>query len=150
MTNTIVARVRRVLSGGADRALIVAVDQAGLEYKIEAPLETVRNIREPGEHVLMLTWSLLALPPGPQPHVTAQPSSPAQSVGAPPTITSASTERPSPSIVDQQFMDLLGRLASTTTSDSASHTTQPGQGPPLRPEQQLAALLGIGASRPPS
>lgn len=149
MTTTILARVRRVMRGHSDRALVVAVDGAGLEHKIEVPLEAVRDVGDGAEHVLMLSWSLHALPAILQPQApvvspatsASEPMPGAPATAAPASATAAaSSARPSPSTVDQQFMALLSR----GTSAPAGPVTAPSETPTARPEQQLAALLGLG------
>ena len=44
MNTPIQARIRRVLRGHSERALVHAVDEASLEYKIEVPLEAVKDV----------------------------------------------------------------------------------------------------------
>jgi hypothetical protein len=154
MTTTILARVRRVMRGHSDRALIVAVNEAGLEQKIEVPLEAVRDVDNSGEHVLMLTWSLHTLPPVLRPQAPAtspatdppgEPRSSAPESSAP-TSTPATTgaPRPSPSAIDQQFMALMSRGVSPQPPASTTPTPSLGADPAPRPAEQLAALLGIG------
>lgn len=140
MTTSIIARVRRVLRGNSDRALVHAVDDVGHEYKIEIPLEAARDVREGGDNVLMLSWSLHVLPPAFQP--ATAPATPATTSAEP--ATAAATSRPSPSSVDQQFMDLMSR--GRTTSSAAPVTAPPvtaSQATDTRLEHELAARLGI-------
>lgn len=61
MNGTIVARVRRVLMGHSERTLVHAVDDDGLECKIEVPSDVVRDLVPGQEHTLMLSWSLQPL-----------------------------------------------------------------------------------------
>lgn len=152
MTTTILARVRRVMRGHSDRALIVAVSDAGLEQKIEVPLEAVRDVDNDSEHVLMLTWSLHALPPALRPQAPAtssatdppgEPRSSGPEIAAP-SIPDANSARPSPSAVDQQFMTLMSRGVSPQPPSSTTPTPSPGADPAPRLAEQLAARLGIG------
>lgn len=146
MKGSLLAHVRRVSTSPEGRALVHAVGDAGLEVKIEVPVEAVRGIS--GEHVLMLAWSLHPLPLAPQPpattEATGEPMAPAT---AGPAAPAADPARPSPSAVDQQFMALMSRAASSAAAPNAP-VTSPGEGPTARPEHPLAALLGIG--RPPT
>lgn len=141
MTTSIIARVRKVLRGNSDRALVHAVDDAGHEYKIEIPLEAVRELRDGGDNILMLSWSLHVLPPAFElatpavpPTTSAEPSTPAPA---------AATNRPSPSSVDQQFMELMTRGRSTPSTGGPA-TASPSTGSAT----ELAARLGISPGRP--
>jgi hypothetical protein len=67
MNGQTLAHVRRVLTGHSDRALIHAVDDAGHEYKLEVPAEAVRGLEADRGLVLMVSWSLLALPRAAEP-----------------------------------------------------------------------------------
>jgi len=91
MNGTVVARVRRILAGHSERTLVHAVDQAGLEYKLEVPSDALRDLRPGQEHTLTLSWAL-------QPVVSSKPA-------APP----AATPTPLPSAVDEEFMALMSR-----------------------------------------
>ncbi|MCY1004454.1 hypothetical protein OV079_02490 [Nannocystis pusilla] len=75
MTGHISAPVRRILKGHSDRAFIHAVDDAGLEYKIEVPLAAVQDVGPGQRHVLVLSWSLQQVP-AEVGAVNAQPSPP--------------------------------------------------------------------------
>jgi hypothetical protein len=144
MTTSIIARVRRVLRGNSDRALVHAVDDVGHEYKIEIPLEAVRDVREGADNILMLSWSLHVLAPAFEP--TTAPASPTTTSAEP--AAAAPTTRPSPSSVDQQFMDLMnrGRTTSSAAPATAPSTSTPVTASPStdpRLEHELAARLGI-------
>jgi hypothetical protein len=117
VTVSIAARVRRVLHGHSDRALVHAVDDAGLEYKIEVPHEAVRDVSPDRDHVLVLTWSLEA----------------AARAAAPVEPPSASTPSSSPSAVDQAFMELMAGSRSSTPDTASARDATKG----------LAELLGI-------
>lgn len=129
MTGPILARVRRVLIGHSERALVHAVDDAGLEYKIEVPAGAVQG--DGRELVLEITWSL---------HPAAETTTPTESQSIPVAPASAAI---SPNTVDQEFMALMARgrpdvpAAPTSTMENSTPTTAP--------INQLAALLGIQA-----
>jgi len=95
MNGTIVARVRRVLMGHSERTLVHAVDDDGLEYKIEVPSDVVRDIVPGQEHTLMLSWTLQPLASDTM----------FREVAAPP----ARALTPLPSAVDEEFMALMAR-----------------------------------------
>ena len=58
MNGTVNARVRRVVIGHSERALIHAVDGDNLEFKIEVPSEAVRGLVPGQELMLTLSWKL--------------------------------------------------------------------------------------------
>lgn len=152
MKGTLLAHVRRVSTSPEGRALVHAVGDAGLEVKIEVPVEAVRGVS--GDHVLMLAWSLHPLPLAPQPQAASTSPATTEATGEPmapatagPAAPAADPARPSPSAVDQQFMALMSRAASSAAAPTTP-ATSPGEGPTARPEHPLAALLGIG--RPPT
>lgn len=58
--NTIVARIRRVLTGHSPTALIHAVDENNHEQRFEVPVEQTRDAA-PGR-VLVIQWSVHGLP----------------------------------------------------------------------------------------
>ncbi|WP_143141475.1 hypothetical protein [Nannocystis exedens] len=114
--------MRRILRGHSGRALVHAVDDAGLEYKIEVPLEAVQGVDLEQDHVLVLTWSLQASP----------------SAATPPANPAPTPRRATPSDVDRAFMELMaGTRASTAVTAEVDPTSQ-ASGP-----QGLAELLGI-------
>ena len=55
MNGQTLAHVRRVLTGHSERALVHAVDDAGLEFKIEVRAEAVRGLGSERGHDLMIT-----------------------------------------------------------------------------------------------
>lgn len=128
MTGPILARVRRVLIGHSERALVHAVDDAGLEYKIEVPTEAVQG--DGRAHVLEITWSL---------RPAAETTTPTESQSIP--VAPASVAM-SPNAVDQEFMALMarGRLDVPAAPTAAMENTTT---PTTAPINQLAALLGI-------
>lgn len=126
MNGTVNARVRRVVIGHSERALIHAVDGGNLEYKIEVPSEAVRDVVSGQELMLTLSWTLQPLVPATTSPSTAAPPPPA------PT--------PLPSAVDEEFMALMARrrgsptVAVPTAGPSSPRTTE---------AEQLAQRLGI-------
>ncbi|SFF43832.1 hypothetical protein SAMN02745121_08859 [Nannocystis exedens] len=125
MSGSISAQVRRILKGHSDRALIHAVDDAGLEYKIEVPLEAVRGIDLAASQVLVLSWSLQAVPRTTEPR---QPSS---------------QSNDTPSAVDRAFMELMTRPRSSTPL-AGTATADPNTS--ARASQGLAELFGVNMS----
>ena len=127
MNGTVVARVRRVLAGHSERTLVHAVDEAGLEYKIEVPSDALRDLRPGQEHTLTLSWTL-------QPVVSSKPAPP------------ASTPTALPSAVDEEFMALMSRRRGAS---AAGQIPAAGPTPPPRSEavtsmvDQIAQKLGI-------
>jgi len=124
MNGTIVARVRRVLHGHSDRTLLHAVDDAGLDYKIEVPSDAVRDLAPGQELVLTLTWTL-------QPAVPSTPP-------ARPTAL--------PSTVDEEFMALMARRRGASPA-SAGQPPTPITGSPSSATEELARRLGIPLAR---
>ncbi len=167
----VLAHVRRVLTGHSDRALVHAVANAGLEIKIEVPAESVRDVTPDRSYVLMVSWSLLELPPGAEPvAASTAPSEPAAAApGGPHTPANAvdaefmalmsrgrrTTPEPAAAApvsavtpgnaVDAEFMALMARARGSTPEPVASTPTAT-RGP--GPEQQIAALLGLVPGRP--
>jgi len=125
MIGTIVARVRRVVHGHSERTLIHAVDEAGLESKIEVPSDAIRDLAPGQELTLTLTWTLQPAAPH-----TATPD-PTQSARMPTAL---------PTAVDEQFMALMARRR------GAGQPPAPITGPPSSAAEELARRLGI---RPP-
>ena len=136
MNGQTLAHVRRVLTGHSDRALIHAVDDGGHEYKLEVPVEAVRGIDADRGLVLMVSWSLLALP-----RAAAPAAAPTASAVDPPSASATSTSTPKPAnAVDAEFMALMARTRrSTPASATPSPTVSSGTGS----EQQIAELLGL-------
>lgn len=133
MTGHISAPVRRILKGHSDRAFIHAVDDAGLEYKIEVPLAAVQDVGPGQRHVLVLSWSLQQVP-AEVGAVNAQPSPPSPiRAAAPPS-----------NAVDRVFMAFMAQPSSSTPNSSerasAARTT-----PEPDASQGLAELLGSTA-----
>lgn len=134
MNGTVNARVRRVVIGHSERALIHAIDDANLEFKIEVPTEAVRGLVPGQDLMLTLSWTL-------QPLTTTSPSA------APPR---AST--PLPSAVDEEFMALMARRrgspTAAVTTPTAGPTSPRTTGAASTEAEQLAQRLGIRPSRP--
>jgi hypothetical protein len=131
------AHVRRILTGHSDRALIHAVNDAGLEYKLEVPAEAVRGVEADRGFVLMVSWSLLALPRAAEP--AAAPTAPAES----PPVTATPTATPA-NAVDAEFMALMARTRRATPE---AVTPPPTAASAAGPEHQIAALLGLAPNR---
>jgi hypothetical protein len=126
VTGPVLARVRRVLTGHAERAFIHAVDDDGRELKLEVPPDAVRDVDTTRSLVLMISWSLHPLPRD------AEPATSSVAAAPPAAPTSA---------IDAEFMALMAR----------SNLAAPR--PPAAPasdgvERQLAELLGIAPRSP--
>lgn len=144
MKGTVLAHVRRVLTSNEGRALVHAVEDDGREHKIELPIEAVRGVSLDEDHVLQFTWSLEARPrPAESSTPRAEPSPPA-----------ATAVRPSPSAVDQAFMELMARLRGTTPAAAPAVAPTPSVSSDApasarSTSQGLAELLGIKRSHDP-
>lgn len=103
MKGSVLAHVRRVSTSPEGRALVHAVDDAGLEYKIEVPVEAVREVSSDQGHLLTLTWSLQ-----PSPRAVEPTTAPAPATNA------------TPNAVDQAFMELMGRPRGSTPVATAA------------------------------
>ncbi|MBZ5709385.1 hypothetical protein [Nannocystis pusilla] len=132
MKGTVLALVRRVATSPEGRALVHAVDDAGLEYKIEVPVEAVRGVSLDQGHVLVLSWSLEVSPRAAEPATAPTPAE---------SPSTATTRSSTPSAVDQAFMELMGR-GSTSTVASAAETSNTPVSATNRTRQGLAELLG--------
>lgn len=130
MTRPISAPVRRILKGHSDRALIHAVDDNGLEYKVEVPLAAVHEVDPEQRYVLVFSWSLQSAPTeAGTPEVASSPS---------PSSRAASS---SATTVDQAFMALMTRQSERASPEQIDTSTQ-------KAAQGLAELLGsIPAAR---
>ena len=140
MNGQTLAHVRRVLTGHSDRALIHAVDDAGHEYKLEVPAGAVRGLEADRGLVLMVSWSLLALPRAAEP-AAAPTGVPAD----PPSVSTASTSTLTPTpkpanAVDAEFMALMARTRRSTPASAAPSPTAVSA---AGTEQQIAELLGL-------
>ena len=156
MKGIIVAPVKRVLRGHSDRSLVHAIEEAGLESKIEVSSDAVRDVVPGQEYVLVLSWTL----------------EPVVSSTSPSGLTT-----PLPTAVDEEFMALMARprgprrspTAGPTQAVSASPTTAGATAPPTAGltsptttgsapptsgapttsvAEQLAQRLGIRSSSP--
>ena len=136
MNGQTLAHVRRVLTGHSDRALIHAVDDAGHEIKLEVPADAVRGLEADRGFVLMVSWSLLALPRAAEP--AAAPTGAAiDTPSASPTPTP--TSKPA-NAVDAEFMALMARTRRSTPEPA---TPSPTASSVAGPEQKIAELLGL-------
>ena len=140
MNGQTLAHVRRILTG-SDRALIHAVTGAGHDQKIEVPAEAVHGVEADQSFVLMVSWSLLALPRA------AELATPPTGAAADPppgsAASSSSTLRPA-NAVDAEFMALMARSRRATPTPT---TPAPAAASGVDPEHQIAALLGLAPSR---
>jgi len=135
MTGPILARVRRVMTGHSERALVHAVDDAGLEYKIEVPVDAVQDAGR--DRVLLITWSLHTMPDAVEP-----PPVPVDE--RPPSTAPGAADA-----VDQEFMALMARGRRDAPAPVSTRTTEvTAPATSAAPVQQLAALLGIQPPRP--
>lgn len=136
MTGPILARVRRVMTGHSERALVHAVDDAGLEYKIEVPVDAVQDAGR--DRVLLIMWSLHTMPGA------VEPSLPAPSDERPPSTAPGAAD-----VVDQEFMALMARGRRDAPAPVSTRTTEvTAPATSAAPVQQIAALLGIQPTRP--
>ena len=141
---TIIADIKRVMRGHSDRALIHAVGQSGLEYKLEIPLEEAAALPTGGNLQLVLSWSVHAIAAAPTP----QANSPQAPSPAPATPNAAATATPSAATpatptassgasqsADERFMALMrGRSQRPSAAETAPD--------PRANERRLAELLG--------
>ncbi|HUR49166.1 MAG TPA: hypothetical protein VMY88_06505 [Acidimicrobiales bacterium] len=141
MKGTVVARVRRVLMGHSERALVHAVDDAtNFEHKIEVASDALRDLVPGQEYALMLSWTL-------EPLVSDTTS---RETAAPP----ARAPTPLPSAVDEEFMALMARPRGRAVAGPTS-AARPNPPPPLdsgapvvtSAAEQLAERLGIRPGR---
>ncbi len=150
---SVIARIERIRSGHSERALVHAIDTGGREYRIEVPIEDVREL-PPGEgHLLLISWSIHSNPAQiaaatAVPQVTPSPTPTAQ---APPTLSS----------VDAQFMALMsggGRpkpeleRPSDTPAESLMNVRAYATHAPASttPDEQLANMLGMPRDSKPT
>ncbi len=136
MNGTVNARVRRVVIGHSERALIHAVDGDNLEYKIEVSSDAVRDVVPGQELTLTLSWTLQTVASDTTSRATAAPT--------------ARAPTPLPSTVDEEFMALMARRRGAPTSAAAPSTgpsSPPTTGAVSSEAEQLAQRLGIRSSR---
>ena len=153
--NAIVARVERIRSGHSDRALVHAIDGEGREYKIEVPLDDVRDLPPDQAYLLVMSWSIHASP------VPATIAATSASAPASTPRTPASPVTSAPSSVDAQFMALMnhetdpGRTLEKHSDNKrvALQSALPGatsSPPESTPDQQLASMLGMPRDTKPT
>ena len=115
---TQVYRVTRVLTAaGSPVARLQASDEDGHEARLELPAGLVGRIA-PG-HVLVLNWSVHALPE------LLAPPAPANVDATPPASAAAPATAASARTVDEAFMDLMSRGRQGTSAPPSSHATTP-------------------------
>ena len=140
MNGQTLAHVRRILTG-SDRALIHAVTGAGHDQKIEVPAEAVHGVEADQSFVLMVSWSLLALP-----RAAELATPPTGAAVDPPVSAASSSSTPTPAnAVDAEFMALMARSRRATPTPT---TPAPAAASGVDPEQQIAVLLGLTPRRP--
>ena len=142
---TQVYRVSRVLTAAESPvARLQAIDEDGHELRLELPAALVGRTA-PG-HVLVLNWSVHALPVAPAAPVAADATPPASA--APPETPPASAAR----TIDEAFMDLMSRGRQGTPAPALMTTTTPAaqtrRGPEINDEFNtlLGSAPGKGSS----
>ena len=145
-SGTIVAKVHKIVTGHSERSLVHAVEDSGLEHKLELPTELLREVIVGQDHVLMLSWTLQALP-----QVPAQPPA-APGVAGPPPTPSVGGPTPLPSAVDEEFMAMMarGRRKPAEPTAAPSPVTAPSPAPTsagTSAAEQLAVRLGLRPDR---
>jgi len=138
---TIIADIKRVMRGHSDRALIHAVGQNGLEYKLEIPLEEAVALPAGGNLQLVLSWSVHAIAAAPTSQATSPqvpspaPATPNAAAPASSTATPATAPTSSGASADERFMALMrGRSQRPPAAETALD--------PRANERRLAELLG--------
>lgn len=96
--NTVVARVLRVLTGDSSAAMVHAIDENGLEHKLEIPTAVARAVL-PGR-LLVLQWSVHDAPDA----IADAPTVPPNSTPSP----ASSAETTAPKSAERQLAELLG------------------------------------------
>ncbi|MCA9634901.1 MAG: hypothetical protein KC420_02595 [Myxococcales bacterium] len=159
MIGEVVADVRRVLRGDAERALVHAVDDAGLEYKIEVPAGAVLGAEVERGAVLRLVWSIEPASTRERGEVAPRDDAATEAAATEVAARVARASLGTPAEVDAAFMALMGwgRVeagppSSTATpsspagaraeADPSSASSTPPNGA-ASPERELAAMLGI-------
>jgi hypothetical protein len=119
-TTTNIARIRRILTGHSERALVQAVAPEEFEFKLEVPVEAIRAARE-GD-VLVLTWSIHRLPPleESEPSTTSATPADAGPVASPATAPNSSA--------DEQFDALMRSRRSPASEPSPNSATAVASG----------------------
>ena len=132
---TILADIKRVMRGHSDRALIHAVDQSGLEYKLEIPLAEAAALPAGTNLQLVLSWSVHAIA-APAASTSSPQPSPATPIAATPApSTAAPAPPPASQSADERFMALMrGRSQRPSAAETAPD--------PRANERRLAELLG--------
>lgn len=150
---SVIARIERIRSGHSERALVHAIDTGGREYRIEVPIEDVREL-SPGEgHLLLISWSIHANP--------VQPTTAAPIPQTTPSLTPTMQAPPAPSSVDAQFMALMSRGSrpkpeldrpSDTPPESLVNVRADATHAPASttPDEQLANMLGMPRDSKPT
>lgn len=128
MKGAVLARVESIRLGHSERALVHAIDDDGRELKLEVPQDSVRGLVAGSELVLLVAWSLHALPRITEPEAATP---------VPLTEPAPPTETASTSSVDDEFMVLL-------SGARAPAALAPAPVPAKSPD--FAELLGLHLS----
>ena len=138
MKGSVVAEVHELLRGDAERALIHAVDDDGLEYRIEVPATEVVELGDGRGFVLRLSWALESeLPVATEDPATEAPRErqEARHDGA---------SRRTPAEVDAAFMALMRRpRGDGATAARDDNGARDDSAAPQAAVQQLASRLGL-------
>jgi hypothetical protein len=139
---SVVAEVQELLRGDAERALIHAVDDDGLEYRIEVPATEVVELGDGRGFVLRLSWALESeLPVATEDPATEAPRErqEARHDGA---------SRRTPAEVDAAFMALMRRpRGDGATAARDDNGARDDSAVPRAAVQQLATRLGLVPGR---
>ncbi len=145
---SIVARIERIRSGHSERALVHAIDRGGFEYRMEVPIEDVRELPPGNGHLLVMSWAIHANPvQTTTATVMPQPT---------PSPTPTAQAPPAPGSVDAQFMALMshgGRPKPELERPSANPreslmNVRAEAG--TTPDEQLANMLGMPRDSKPT
>ena len=135
---TQVYRVTRVLTAaGSPVARLQAANEEGHELRLEVEAALVGRTA-PG-HVLVLNWSVHALPAAPVAEAKP-PASAAPPTSTPPPASAART-------VDEAFMDLMSRSRPGTSAPPSNATTPPAAQTRSEPEINDAFNTLLGAAQ---
>ena len=142
MKGSVVAEVHEFLRGDAERALVHAVDDDGLEYRIEVPATEVVELGDGRGFVLRLSWALESeLPVATEDPATEAPRErqEARHDGA---------SRRTPAEVDAAFMALMRRpRGDGATAARDDNGARDDSAVPRAAVQQLATRLGLVPGR---
>jgi len=135
------AKIQSLRNGQSERSLIHAVDQDGLEYKIEVPTAALSQVSRARDLTLIMSWVVEETPlPGAKDVEGAF----EELMRAPPAAAQASGSTESAALLTELTRavgaaDPLQSLIDTAPTAGAGPTTTQA----ITAEQQLAKLLGI-------